>query len=366
MKRTKIGIIGCGNISGIYSQAGKNFNNLEVAACADIDLARAQARAAEFNIPRACSVKELLAMPEIEIVINLTIPKSHGEIALAALDAGKHTYCEKPFSVTREEGQKVIQTAKAKNLRVGCAPDTFLGGGLQTCRKLIDDGWIGEPIGATAFMTCHGHESWHPDPDFFYQPGAGPLFDMGPYYLTAMVALIGPIKRVTSSSRITFPERTITSQPKAGGKIKVNTPTHIAGVIDFANGAVGTLLMSFDVWHAELPRIEIFGTDGSLSVPDPNSFGGPVRVRRAGAQAWSEVPLTHGYFENSRGLGVADMADAIAKGRPHRASGELAFHVLDAMQGFLDASTAQRHIELGSTCAKPQALPLGLLAGEVR
>jgi predicted dehydrogenase len=366
MKRTKVGIIGCGNISGIYSQCGKNFNNLEVAACADVDVSRAKARAAEFNIPLACSVKELLAIPEIEIVINLTIPKSHAEIAIAALDAGKHTYGEKPLAINREEGQKVIHAAKSKNLRVGWAPDTFLGGGLQTCRKLIDDGWIGEPIGATAFMTCHGHESWHPDPDFFYQPGAGPLFDMGPYYVTALVALIGPIKRVTSSARITFPERKITSQPKAGNVIKVNTPTHIAGVIDFANGAVGTLLMSFDVWAAELPRIEIYGTAGSLSVPDPNSFGGPVRVRREGAQAWSEVPLTHGYFENSRGLGVADMADAIQTKRPHRASGELAFHVLDAMQAFLDASTAQRHIELGSTCSRPQPLPLGLRAGEVR
>jgi predicted dehydrogenase len=366
MKRTKIGIIGCGNISGIYCQSGKNFQNLEVAACADLDVARAKARATEFNIPHACSVKELLSMPEIEIVVNLTIPKSHGEIALAALEAGKHTYCEKPLAVNREEGQKVIQMAKARNLRVGSAPDTFLGGGIQTCRKLIDDGWIGEPIGATAFMTCHGHESWHPDPDFYYQIGGGPLFDMGPYYLTALVNLIGPIKRVTSSARVTFPERTITSQPKHGTKIKVNTPTHIAGVIDFANGAVGTMIMSFDVWAAELPRIEIYGTIGTLSVPDPNGFGGSVRIRREGAQGFSEVPLSFGYAENSRGLGVADMADAVEKGRPHRASGELAYHVLDAMQGFLDASNTQRHIELGSTCAKPAPLPLGLRAGEIR
>ena len=365
MKRTKIGIIGCGNISGAYLPAGQKFRNLEVVACADIDLARAQARAAEFNIPRACPVKELLAMPEIEIVVNLTVPKTHAEIALAALAAGKHTYGEKPLAVNREDGQKVLQTAKAKNLRVGCAPDTFLGAGIQTCRKLIDDGWIGQPIAATAFMTSHGGESWHPDPDFFYQQGAGPMFDMGPYYLTALAFLVGPIKRVTSSARITFPERLITSQPKYGQIIKVGTPTHIAGVIDFAGGAVGTILMSFDVWAAELPRIEIYGTQGSLSVPDPNTFGGPVRVRREGAQAWTEVPLTHGYFEQSRGLGVADMAQAIAGNRPHRASGELAFHVLDAMQSFLDASAAQRHVELSSTCAKPAPLPLGIRAGEI-
>src|SRR5205085_2014545 len=210
MKRTKIGVIGCGNISGIYLQAGQRFRNLEVVACADIDVERAKARAAEFNVPRACSVKELLATPEIEIVINLTIPKTHAEIALRTLEAGKHTYGEKPLAVNREEGLKVLQAAKAKNLRVGCAPDTFLGGGLQTCRKLIDDGWIGEPIGATAFMTCHGHETWHPDPEFYYKLGGGPMFDMGPYYLTALVSLMGPLKRLTGAARATFPERTIT------------------------------------------------------------------------------------------------------------------------------------------------------------
>jgi predicted dehydrogenase len=365
MKRTKMGVIGCGNISGVYLQSGQRFNNLEVVACADLDVERAKAKAAEFKIPRACSVKELLSIPEIEIVVNLTIPKTHAEVAIATLEAGKHTYGEKPLAVTREEGQKVLQVAKSKNLRVGCAPDTLLGGGIQSCRMLIDDGWIGEPIGATAFMTCHGHESWHPDPDFFYQPGAGPMFDMGPYYVTALVNLIGPIRRITSSARVTFPERNITSQPKAGQKIKVNTPTHIAGIMDFANGAVGTILTSFDVWHAELPRIEIYGTAGSMSVPDPNSFGGPVRVRREGAQAWTEVPLTHGYFENSRGLGVSDMAQAIVSNRPHRASGELALHVLDAMQSFIDASSQQRHLELPTTCAKPAPLPLGLRNGEI-
>ena len=365
MKRTKIGVIGCGNISAVYLQAGQKFRNLEVVACADMDVARAQARAAEFNIPRACSVKELLATPEIEIVINLTIPKAHAEIAIATLESGKHTYGEKPLAVTREDGLKVLQMAKAKNLRVGWAPDTFLGGAIQTCRKLIDDGWIGEPIGATAFMTCHGHESWHPDPDFYYQPGGGPMFDMGPYYLNALVFLMGPMKRIASSARVTFPERTITAQQKYGQKIKVNTPTHIAGIIDFANGAVATMLMSFDIWHAELPRIEIYGSRGSLSVPDPNGFGGPVRVRREGAQAWSDVPLTHGYIDNNRGLGVADMAQAIAAGRPHRASGELAYHVLDAMQAFLESSSAGRHIELTSTCAQPKPLALEIRAGEI-
>ena len=211
-------------------------------------------------------------------------------------------------------------------------------------------------------MMTHGTESWHPDPDFYYQVGGGPMFDMGPYYLTALITLMGPIRRVTGSARITFPERLITSQPKYGTIIKVNTPTHIAGVMDFANGAVGTMVTSFDVWAAELPRIEVYGTEGTLSVPDPNGFGGPVRIRRAGAHEWSEVPLTHGYVENSRGIGVADMAYALRSGRPHRANGELAYHVVDVMAAFHDASRENRHIELTSTCTRPAALPLGLTA----
>jgi len=210
---------------------------------------------------------------------------------------------------------------------------------------------------------CHGHEGWHPDPEFYYKAGGGPMFDMGPYYLTALVNLMGPVKRVTGSARITFPERLITSQPKFGTVIKVDVPTHVAGIMDFANGAVGTIITTFDVWAAELPRIEIYGTEGSLSVPDPNSFGGPVRIRRAGAGEWSEVPLTHGYAQNSRGIGVADMAYALRSGRPHRASGELAYHVLDIMHAFHDASREGKHIELRSTCAKPAALPLGLRHG---
>ena len=364
-RRTKVGVIGCGNISAVYLQAGQKFHNLEIVACADIDVSRAQARAAEFKIPRACSVSELLNAPGIDIVVNLTIPLAHAEIALAALESGKHVYGEKPLAVTRADGQKILKLAKAKNLRVGCAPDTFLGAGLQTCRKLIDDGWIGEPIGATAFMTSHGPENWHPDATFVYQQGAGPLFDMGPYYLTALAFLIGPVQRVSCAARVTFPERMITSQPKYGTMIKVNTPTHVAGALEFKSGAIATLLMSFDIWAAELPRIEIYGTAGSMSVPDPNTFGGPVRVRREGAANWSDVPLTHGYADNSRGLGLADMAQAIASNRPHRASDELSFHVLDTMQSLLEASEAKKYIELGSTCAKPKPLPLGLRAGEI-
>ena len=361
----KIGVVGCGTISGIYLQNAKLFDVLEVVACADLIPERAKARAEEFGVPRACSVGELLEDPEIEIVVNLTIPKAHAEVALAALEAGKSVYNEKPLATSREEGRRVLKLAASRALRVGCAPDTFLGGGLQTCRKCIDDGLIGEPVAAVAFMMSHGHESWHPDPDFYYQPGGGPMFDMGPYYLTALVSLIGPVRRVTGSARITFPERTITSQPKYGTKITVDVPTHVAGVLDFANGAVGTIVTSFDVWPTELPRIEIFGTEASLSVPDPNTFGGPVRLRRPRAREWIELELTHGYTRNSRGLGVADMARALRSARPHRASGELAYHVLDVMHAFHDASREGRHVEIASACGRPAPLPTGLAEGKL-
>lgn len=358
----KAGIIGCGMISERYLQNAQHFESFDIVACADLDVGRARARAEQFQVPRACSVDELLADPDIEIVVNLTIPKAHGEICLAALSAGKHVHVEKPLAVTRAEGQEILSLAHARSLRVGCAPDTFLGGGLQTCRKLIDDGWIGEPVAATAFMLGHGHEHWHVDPDFYYQPGAGPMFDMGPYYLTALISLIGPVRRVTGSARVTFPERTITSKPKYGQTIRVNTPTHIAGVLDFENGAIGTLVTSFDVWAAQVPRIEIYGTLGSLSVPDPNTFGGPVHVRMHDSKEWSPVPLSHGYTDNSRGIAVADMANAIRSGRPHRANGDMGYHVLDIMQGILDASERGTHYELASGCERPTPLPLGLRA----
>lgn len=356
----KVGIIGCGNISGIYFQAGKTFRILDIVACADIDLQRAKARAEEHGIPAALSVEDLLADPAIEIVVNLTIPRAHYDVCMAAVRAGKHVHVEKPLSITREEGGRLLDVARERGVRLGAAPDTFLGAGLQTCRKIIDDGWIGEPIGATAFMLCHGHESWHPDPEFYYKVGGGPMFDMGPYYLTALVALMGPIRRVTGSARATFPERTITSAPKYGGRIRVDVPTHVAGILDFAQGAIATLVTSFDVWAHQLPYIEIYGTEGSLRVPDPNTFGGPVSMRRSGAKEWTEMPLTHGFAENSRGIGVADMAYGLRSGRPHRASGQLAYHVLEAMHGFHDASESGRHYEMQSSVERPAALPLGL------
>jgi predicted dehydrogenase len=356
----KVGIIGAGNISGIYLENGKVFDMIDIVAIADIDMDRARAQATKYGVAKACSVAELLADPEIEIVINLTIPAAHAEVAMQVVNAGKSVYNEKPLAAERADGKKLLELAKAKGVRVGCAPDTFLGGGIQTCRKLIDDGWIGQPVAAVAFMPSHGPESWHPNPGFFYQRGGGPMFDMGPYYLTTFVNLLGPVKRVTGSAQISFAERTVTNQWNYGDKLPVEIPTHIAGVLDFHSGAVGTIITSFDIWAAHLPRIEIYGSLGSLSVPDPNIFDGPVLIKRAGAKDWSEVPVSHGFTKNSRGLGVADMASAIRSGRQHRANGELAYHVLDLMHAFHDASREGKHILLESSCERPAALPLGL------
>jgi predicted dehydrogenase len=357
----KVGVIGCGNISGIYLKNGTRqdtpFDVLDVVACADLDMARAQAKAAEYGIPHALTVADLLADPAIEIVLNLTTPNAHAAIARAALEAGKSVYNEKPLTIQREDGLALLALAAEKGLLVGGAPDTFMGAGLQTCRKVIDDGLIGKPVSAVAFMVCHGHEGWHPDPEFYYKVGGGPMFDMGPYYLTALVSLIGPVRHVMGATQITFPERTITSQPKAGTRITVEVPTHVTGLLEFETGAIGTIITSFDVWASELPLLEIHGTEGTLSVSDPNQFGGPVHVRRMGEQAWREVPLTHAHAENSRGLGVADMALALRTGSHQRASGELTYHVLDIMHAIHDSAAQGRRIVLDSGVARPEPLP---------
>lgn len=366
MNKLRVGIIGCGKISSIYFKNCKTYPVLEVVACADLNLARAQDSAEEFGVPKAYSVPELLNDPDIDLIINLTIPAAHASVCIQALEAGKHVYVEKPLAVTREEGRAILAKAKEKGLLVGSAPDTFLGGGIQTCIKLIEDGWIGTPVAASAFMIGRGHEHWHPDPEFYYAKGGGPMFDMGPYYLTALVAMLGPIRRVTGSAKISYPERTILSEPKRGQTIPVETPTHVAGILDFHSGAIGTLITSFDAFGGTtLPRIEIYGSEGTLLVPDPNTFGGPVQLRRHDAKDWQEVPLVHGYTENSRGLGVLDMAHAILGGRINRANGELAYHVLEAMHGFHDASDEGRHYVMQSSCERPAPMPLGLTAGQL-
>ncbi len=365
MKPIKTGIVGCGNISDIYFENGKKFEVLDLVACADLMPERAKAKAEKWEIARACTPDELLADSEIEIVINLTIPIAHAEVSQKIVEAGKSSHCEKPLTITREDGKRLLKTAKEKGVRVGGAPDTFMGAGIQTCRELLDAGTIGAPIAATAFMMCHGHESWHPDPEFYYKLGGGPMFDMGPYYLTALVNLLGPVKRVTGSTRVSFPERTIGSEPKRGQTIKVDVPTHVAGLMDFHNGAVGTIIQTFDVWSHNLPVIEIYGTEGSMQVPDPNGFGGPVRYRKQGDSEWTEVEITRPYAMNSRGIGVADIAYALQSGRKHRANGELAYHVLDLMHAFHDSSDQGKHITLESTCERPAPMPASIEDGKL-
>lgn len=351
-----VGIVGCGVISDIYlKNCTTRYESVRVVGCADLVRERAEQQATKYGV-EALTVDELLGHPDVELVINLTVPVAHAEVALAAVANAKSIYNEKPLTVSAEDGRKLLDLAAEKGVRVGAAPDTFLGGGLQTVRQLLDEGAIGEPVAAAAAFYSHGMEHWHRDPYFFYQPGAGPLFDIGPYYLTALASLLGPVRRVAATARASFPERTIISEPKRGETIPVNTPTHIVATLDFAAGPLASLATSFDVWETHRATLVVYGSDGTLALPDPNTFGGPVRLLRAGSEDWEEQPLTHGYTDNSRGIGVADMAAALREGRPHRASGEMAFHVLDVMHACLESSLAGRHIELESRFERPAAL----------
>jgi len=343
---TKIGVVGCGKISGIYlSNMTGVFDNLQIKAVCDLDSKRAEKAAEEYGIPKVMTLDEMLADDEIKIVVNLTTPKSHYSICKKALLAGKHTHVEKPLCVELSEGVDLIKTAEARGLLIGGAPDTFLGAGIQTCMNLIKAGEIGKPVSATAFMMGHGHESWHPDPEFYYEKGGGPMFDMGPYYLTALVSLLGSVKSVSGMTGMAFEERTITSKKKFGKKVKVEVPTHITGLMEFENGVLGNIITSFDVWGHHMPRIEIHGTEGSLSVPDPNTFGGPVYIKTSNMKDWEEIPVVLPYGENSRGIGVSDMADAMQNGRSNKASGRMALHVLELMHGFHIAADQKKNYD---------------------
>lgn len=381
MNTIKIGVVGCGVISDIYFQNIAKFDVMEVVACADLISEKAESKAKVYNIPKACSVKEIMNDPEIDLILNLTIPAAHAEISLAALNAGKHVYSEKPLAVELGDGQKIINLAKEKGLLVGCAPDTFLGGRLQTCRKLIDEGWIGEPIGATAFMACHGHECWHPGPEFYYKVGAGPMFDMGPYYMTALVTLLGPVKRVSGSARKSFPTRRITSEPLNGKIVDVEVPTHISGVLEMESGAIATVLTSFDVWDSHLQNLEIFGSEGTLSIADddplagPNLFEGKILLRRKDDSDWNEFPSTiprkvatewdnipaaFGFNQNSRGVGLADMAYALINKRQNRVNGDTAYHVLEIMHGIHIAANEGQYYNMKSTCKRPEPFKMDM------
>ncbi|MGL3607165.1 Gfo/Idh/MocA family protein [Rhizobium sp. G187] len=364
MQRIGIGIIGCGNISSTYLKGLAHFPILKICGIADLNPDLAQARAAEFGVP-ACSIDALHADPDVAIIVNLTVPKAHVEVGLKALDAGKHVYSEKPLGVTFGEGKRLLDRANARGLRVGSAPDTFLGGAHQTARAVVDAGAIGQPIGGTAFFMCPGHERWHPNPDFYYEAGGGPMLDMGPYYITDLVNLLGPVEKVAGFATKVRDTRRIGSEPRRGEVIPVDVPTHVTGLMSFVNGAVVQITMSFDVAGHRHTPLEIYGTDATLIVPDPNHFGGDLFLLPLVGEAQGK-PVTLPYAEgNWRSLGVADMAFAIANNRPHRANGDLALHVLEVMEAFQTASDRGETVAMTTRVERPAPLAASLVDGSL-
>ncbi|MBC2604333.1 Gfo/Idh/MocA family protein [Puniceicoccus vermicola] len=364
LKPVGLGIIGCGKISQAYFDGAKTFEILKVVGCADLNPAVSQAQA-KANGCEAMSVDELLAHPEIELVINLTIPAAHAEVSRKILEAGKHSYCEKPITVDLEDAQELLALAKEKDLLVGSAPDTFLGGGIQTCRQIIDSGALGRIVSGTAFMMGRGPESWHPNPGFYYLKGGGPVLDMAPYYLTALINLIGPVASVQAHTSKAFETRIATCKEHNGEELPVEVSTHCSAILEFVSGAVITAVFSFDVpKHGHSP-IELYGTKGSLKVPDPNTFGGPVQqyLLDYEEKEWKDVELTFGYDSNMRSIGAADMAYAIRTDRPYRANGDVATHVLEVMHAFEKSSDSQQAVTISSRPERPKALPEGLVEG---
>ena len=351
-----IGIIGTGNISDAYLWAAPRFPGLHILACADANPAVAAAKAATYGI-EALTVDALLNDPRIDIVLNLTTPQHHVDIGLQALSAGKHVYAEKPLAVTFADGLRLATAARQAGLRVGSAPDTFLGGSHQTARHAIDTGAIGTVIAGSAHMMVPGHELWHPNPDFYYQPGGGPMLDMGPYYLTCLINLLGPVLAVSGMQSTARQTRTIGTGPRAGQSFAVTVPTHISGLLNFASGAQIAITTSFDVWKHGHNHIELYGSDGAMIIADPNQFEGAIQVSQRGGD-WADLPQTHAYGTgNHRILGLADMAQAITEQRPHRAGLDLALHVLEVMEAIgIAAETGQRQ-SMAHGCTRPAALP---------
>ncbi|KQZ33323.1 oxidoreductase [Mesorhizobium sp. Root552] len=375
-KALGIGVIGCGNISATYFKFAPLFRGIEMRACADLNMAAAKARAKEFSL-RAETVEGLLSARDIDIVVNLTIPAVHHEVSRQILDAGKHVYSEKPFVLSVKDGVDLKKRAERKGLRVGSAPDTFLGGSHQLVRHLIDTGKVGAITSGTCHVMSHGMESWHPNPDFFFQPGAGPVLDLGPYYIADLIQLIGPVRQVAAVTSIPAKERTITSKPRAGEKIPVNTPTTVHGILHFENGAVISLDSSWDVWsHGHAP-MELYGETGSIFVPDPNFFGGEV-VYTKGEKPVKTPPKwphpfgianerhPHGMMANYRTAGLADMALAILESRPHRCSLELALHTVEVMTGLLKSGETGKFVAMQTSCERPAALGVRQAAALLR
>lgn len=358
-----VGVVGCGDISPLYLRSAKHFPILNLVACADLNRDAARARAAEFGV-EALSVPELLNRPDIDIILNITVPSAHAAVAKAALTAGKHVYNEKPLATDLDDAKELLGLADSKGLRVACAPSSFLGAAVQTCRKLVDEGAIGTPVAFHTSLLGHGMEGWHPNPEFFYRPGGGPLLDVGPYIVAALTALLGPVARVASMGRVSFPERTITAGPRAGTVFPVGTPTHIVSTLEFVGGAIGTLTTSFDVWASEQPKFELYGSTGTLRLAAPNLFGGPVWIHEAGG-AWEEKPLVHPYnsLESGWSIALADLALAIQEERPHRADGRFALHALEVMQACLQSAETGEAVAVESRPKRPEPLWPGVDGG---
>jgi predicted dehydrogenase len=369
-KSLRVGIVGCGAIIAQYLTNFRRLDAIDLTAVADLDPARARAVAEDYVGVKAVTVDELLAADDVDLVLNLTFPAAHAEIALRAIAAGKSVYGEKPLAATMAEARQVLDAARAAGVVVGCAPDTVLGTGVQTARKAIDDGLIGTPVSATATMVTPGHERWHPNPDFYYQPGGGPLLDMGPYYVSALVTMLGPVVSVMGAASHSRGGRTIGSGPRAGEVVPVAIDSHVTGILTHASGALSTLVMSFDAVRSKSSSIEIHGECGSLVVPDPNLFDGDVELFKLGAVAWETLPVSAGYVGAGRGFGIADLASTPA-GSEARAGGLLAFHVLEVMESVLESAHSGSVVTIRSTAARPDMVELtelatGALAGEVQ
>jgi predicted dehydrogenase len=370
MGPTVVGVIGCGTISEAYFKGAARSELIRVKSCADLLPEAAEARAKEFGA-EAGPVDALLADPDIQIVINLTVPLAHGPVSRQIITAGKHVYSEKPLAARFTEAQALMLAAAGRGVRVGCAPDTFLGAAHQACRRAIDAGRIGRPIAGAAAVLSHGMEHWHPNPEFFFKRGGGPIHDIGPNYVTQLVNLLGPVMRVTAQASTASPIRTVTSEPRRGQMIEVEVPTTVNGVLSFASGANVSLTTSWDVWqHRRLP-FEIYGSEGSLLVPDPNFFGGAPQITARDAD-WQELDISaHPFREPNRTLrsgtqvadyriiGLLDMATALRQGRAHRANGDLALHVLEVLDAFERSSVEGRHVMIETPCERPEPLPLG-------
>jgi predicted dehydrogenase len=371
MRKTIIGIIGCGNISDAYLKGAARSSLIEVKACADLRLEAAQAKAAEYGV-QAMSIDALLADPDISIIVNLTVPMAHAQVSLQILNAGKHAYSEKPLAANFKDAAAMMATSRATGLRVGCAPDTFFGASHQACRRALDAGAIGRPVGGSVVVMSHGMETWHPNPEFFYKPGGGPVLDIGPYYITQLVNLLGPVKRVAGLASIGNATRTVTSEPLNGSIIDVGVPTTVNGVLEFESGANVNLSASWDVWkHNRTSPIEIYGTEGSLLGVDPNFFGNIPRICKTNGE-WQDLDISDLPFgianremrngsmqADYRMVGLVDMAMAILNNRPHRASGELALHVLEVLEAFETSSKTGQFVTLSTTCSRPEPVPSG-------